>query len=128
MRVPTDRSLASWIRELIDEDRLYRFYKTREFRDLRARIFEQQHHECMDCSERGEYSRAVLLHHDQEVREHPELALSEFYHDRDGRIRRNLWPLCFNCHEIRHDRAYRGKDNRDRDREREIEERFPERW
>lgn len=128
MNVPTDRSLASWIKELIRENRLYRFYKSKEFRSIRAHVIEEFHGECADCLKRGVYSRAVLVHHDQEVRRRPDLALSEFYTDADGKVCRNLWPLCFNCHEIRHGRAYRGRDNRKVERLEEIEKAFPERW
>lgn len=129
MHVPYDRSLAAWIRELIRDGEIWRFYKTREFMDLRQKVLNEFHHECADCLEKGRYTRAVLVHHEKEVRDRPDLALSEWYVDGDGNRRRNLVPLCFNCHELRHNRAYHGKNRHKRDRKREeIEERFPERW
>lgn len=104
MRVPADRSLASWIRELEAAGRLYRFYKTDEWLDLRAAIIAEQYRECEWCRERGKYSRAVTVHHVHEVRDRPELALSRTYVDEEGRLRRQLVALCARCHNKAHGR------------------------
>ena len=45
MRVPLDRSLASWIRELQEQGRLYRFYKTKEWLQLKNEVMEDHHFE-----------------------------------------------------------------------------------
>lgn len=108
MRVPLDRPLAQWIKELESDGKLYVFYKTPEWRALRNKVLEEFHHECSRCLERGKLSRAVTVHHDQEVRERPELALSEFYEGPDGNLKRNLFPLCHRCHDEVHGRAFNG--------------------
>lgn len=128
MRVPTDRSLAAWIGELIEEGKLYRFYKTPEFRKIRAEVLRDYHNECKRCRERGKYTRAKVVHHVHEVRDRPDLALTRWVREPDGSITENLIPLCQNCHEVEHGRAYIGKDNIDHEKAREIEERWPERW
>lgn len=129
MRVPTDRSLASWIRELEEAGEVWKFYKTTEWRELRRKTLETEHFECEACRKHGRYRRAVLVHHVNEVRKRPELALSLWYKDTDGVSKKNLQALCFECHEIAHGRAYAGRGEKAQaEREREAEERFPERW
>lgn len=127
MHVPADKSLASWIRELEAEGRIYRFYKTDEWQALRAKVLRDAHYECADCKEKGRYSKAKLVHHVHEVLEHPSLALKEYARDPKGNIVRNLVPLCHDCHESRHKRVYAGHSISD-EKLREINERFPERW
>lgn len=129
MRVPTDRSLASWIRELEAEGKLYRFYKSNEFRALRAEVLRDHHNECAECAKRGRYRRAKVVHHVHEVRDRPDLALTRWVREPDGTVTENLIPLCQECHEIAHGRAYagRGEDAQER-KEKEAEERWPERW
>ena len=111
MRRPLDRTLGQWIRELISEGKIYRFYKCEEWLRLKAHVLEEFHGECADCIEEGKYTPAYLVHHEREVRDYPDLALSEWYTDEQGESKRNLWPLCFNCHELRHGRCYKGKSN-----------------
>lgn len=129
MRRPSDRSLESWIRELIAEGRLYRFYKSTEFVELRRQVLAREHNECVECRKRGRYRRAKVVHHVNEVRDRPDLALSLYYKDTDGTVKPNLIPLCQECHERAHGRAYagRGEDVQTK-REQEAEKRFPERW
>lgn len=123
MHVPTDRSLVTWIRELEKAGKLYKFYKTAEFQELRTRVLEKDHNECVMCMEKGRYSPAKVVHHVKEVRDFPELALSLYYNDSEGQ-HRNLLSLCQNCHEIVHGRAFKGRINEPR----YDKERFPERW
>lgn len=111
MRVPLDRSLTSWIRELEKEDKLYKFYKTQDWQMLRNEVLEEAHYECEKCRERGLYSRAKLVHHENEVRDRPDLALSKYYTDEEGNKKKNLLALCQNCHEEEHERAYIGQTN-----------------
>lgn len=112
MRVPSNVPLAVWIRRLIDEGKLYKFYKTDEWYGLRAEVMAEHHCECVMCAERGRYSRAVIVHHVNEVRFHPELALSKHYHDAFGRRLPNLLPLCARCHNEVHDR-FNGNTKKD---------------
>ena len=118
-------NLPRYIRELDDQDRLYKFYKSREWLELRDQVLKSARYECARCAEVGRYSRATMVHHVNEVRLHPELALSRYYVDQEGVQRPNLLPLCAICHEREHKRfALGGADSRS------IAPRFttPERW
>ena len=112
MRVPLDRSLASWIRELESQGRMYVFYKTPEWRRLRAEVLSDNRNECRRCGERGRYSRATVVHHVNEVLKRPDLALTRWVKDRDGNMVENLIPLCFGCHEEEHGRPFKGNTGR----------------
>lgn len=112
MRVPTDRSLVSWLLELFALGQEYKFYKTQEWLQLRQEILEDNHYECEKCREKGIYTRAKLVHHVNEVRHRPDLALSKTYRDDEGNEQKNLMALCQNCHEEEHERAYVGQVNK----------------
>lgn len=110
MRKPIDKSLASWIRELEEQGRLYRFYKTEEWLELRHAILQEHHHECAWCKrkEPAVYTKACHVHHINEVKDRPELALSRTYRDTDG-AHDNLVPLCMMCHNEAHGRVMKNK-------------------
>lgn len=129
MRAPTDRSLASWIRELLDTGQIVRFYKTQEWLQLRAEVLRDHHWECAECAKRGRYRRARVVHHVHEVRDRPDLALTRWVREPDGTMTENLIPLCQEHHEEAHGRAFAGRGEAiQRKREQEAEERWPERW
>lgn len=96
--------LAAWIRTLISEDKIYRFYKSAAWLRLRDEVLRDNHYECQHCLARGKYTRAVMVHHVNEVRKRPDLALTRSYRDINGTEHINLVPLCFDCHEAEHDR------------------------
>lgn len=104
MRVPTDRPLREWILELAAAGKLYTFYKTPEWLSLRAEVMADNHNECKRCAGRGEYSKADTVHHENEVRKRPDLALSRYYYDAAGVRHDNLTPLCNQCHNEVHGR------------------------
>lgn len=108
MRIPSDKPLALWIRELISDGVLYKFYKTREWLELRAAVMDEAHNECEMCREAGIYSRADTVHHVNEVKDRPDIALSKTYIDGKGRRQRNLMALCFACHNKVHKRFQGG--------------------
>lgn len=107
MRIPNDISLASYIRKLIRQDKVYLFYQTDEWKELRVDVLEELHYECQDCLVHGRYTRADCVHHHNEVRERPDLALSKYYTDAEGQRQRQLIPLCNACHNIRHEKLQR---------------------
>lgn len=109
MNVPRDRSLTSWIRELDADGRLYVFYKTPEWRSLRAEVLRDSHYECQICASRGKYTRAQTVHHVNEVKRKPWLALSRTYIE-DGERKPNLIALCNTCHNEVHDRKLKGTE------------------
>ena len=104
---------TEWIRKLIADGELWRFYKTKEWKQLKQRILAENHYECSECKKRGVITRYDVddetgerrilstVHHVQHVREHPELALSEFYFA-NGERRVNLIPVCKACHNRLH--------------------------
>lgn len=101
--------LVQWIRELIDQDALWKFYKSKEFVKLKDGILKKQHYECQVCREQGIITKADTVHHIQYVRSHPELALSEYYND-NGQQKRNLIAVCKSCHnKIHTEKGFRQK-------------------
>ena len=104
MRIPLDISLVKYIRELIKNNRLDKFYLTEDWRELRADVLKDFHYECQDCLNKGNYNKADCVHHHNEVRIRPDLALSKYYVDDKGQRQYNLIPLCNTCHNIRHEK------------------------
>ena len=95
--------LMQWIQQLIKAGKLYKFYKSKEWRELKAKVLKEFHTECAWCREWGKISIAETVHHVKFVKAHPELALSEFY-TYNGKQYRNLVPLCHDCHDKAHGR------------------------
>lgn len=93
-----------WIRELIQQGKEYKFYKTREWLDLRQRILDKCHNECQECLKQGKYTEAKNVHHINELKDRPDLALNEYYIDHTGQKKENLVALCIDCHNIIHKR------------------------
>ena len=112
------RDIVAWILELIEINQLWRFYKTPDWLSLRARVLSEFHNECQECLKHGRVTRAKFVHHINEVKHRPDLALCEFYTDRDGTVKRNLVPLCHECHDKAHGRfcggEYRPQLNKER--------------
>lgn len=105
-RIPSDIALATWIRQLIDQDKIYQFYKSDEWIRLRDEVLRDAHFECQHCLAKGIYKRADMVHHVNEVRKRPDLALTRSFIDpitHDVII--NLVALCNQCHEKVHDRC-----------------------
>lgn len=125
MHVPTDRPLASWIRELESRGKLYMFYKTPEWRALKAEVMRDHGGECEMCADRGRYARADTVHHEREVRKFPAMALTRWERGRDGEVREVLHPLCNRCHNEVHGRCNGAKPN---GAARKIEDVAEERW
>ena len=94
MRIPRDIPLASYIRQLIKAGRIEVFYLSDDWRELREYVLDQYYHECQSCLKNGNYTKADCVHHINEVRHRPELALSMYYTDKDGNQQPNLVPLC----------------------------------
>ena len=104
MNVPIDIPLRKYISRLIDDDRLPEFYQTVEWKELRQAVLDDFHNECQRCLEKGNYTRADCVHHVNEVRKRPDLALSRYFIDKDGNQQTQLLPLCNTCHNIEHDK------------------------
>ena len=108
--------LVRWINDLIEIDRLDKFYHSKHFKHIKNDVLKEQHYECQMCKDKGKLTivkpkelsksnkRSGVVHHVKEVRTHPHLALSKYYIDDHGRKQRQLIVLCDSCHEIVHDR------------------------
>lgn len=102
-RVPQDIALDVWIRQLIREDKIYLFYKTDDWLELRDDVMRDAHYECQHCLKNGIYKRAEMVHHINEVRKRPDLALTrEFIDAITNEKIINLVALCNSCHEKEH--------------------------
>ena len=93
------------------------FYNSKEWKKKRIDILIRDRNECQDCivrirkaveegirltPEDRKVRRATEVHHIQELKEHPELALDDD----------NLIGLCHTCHDIRHNRHTRVRRKR----------------
>lgn len=87
------------LRQLIASGSVHEFYVSSEWRHLRAEVLREQKNECQEHKKRGGYARANHVHHVNHLRNHPELALSEWYLDSHGIPQRNLIAVCKCCHE-----------------------------
>lgn len=67
----TKKELKKWIEELIREDKLYRFYKSKEWKQLKEDVLAAAHNECVKCKAKGKISKATQVHHVQWVKRHP---------------------------------------------------------
>ena len=94
---------AEKIKKLMEEGKLYRFYKSKEWKELRDKILKENHYECQWCRKQGKIRRAETVHHVQYVKTHPDLAMQEYYTYK-GCQYQNLIPLCHDCHDKAHDR------------------------
>lgn len=104
MNIPRDIPLATYIRQLIAADKVEQFYQTKEWTELRQEVLIDHYYECAECLKKGNYTRADCVHHVNEVRKRPDLALSKHYTDKDGTKKENLVPLCNKCHNLVHDK------------------------
>lgn len=112
--VMTQKELKAYIEKLIEDDCLWKFYKSKEWIKLKTAILQENHYECAICKKQGKITRYDIdkdgnkklistVHHNQYVRTHPELALSRTYTYK-GKTYINLIPVCKACHNKIHDR------------------------
>lgn len=104
---------AKDIKRFIQEDRLDKFYTSRQWRRVALQARTVQHNECQRCKARGYYKPCDVVHHKKHVRLFPNFALDL----------ENLECLCFDCHEEEHGRG-RFKNSAESDKKPLT----PERW
>lgn len=90
------------IKKMIAEDHIHTFYNDYYWRKVSHEIIREQHGECQLCKSRGRYSRGVITHHVNHLKDRPELAYSRYYIADDGSKKRNLIAVCRKCHETLH--------------------------
>lgn len=110
MRIPTDISLSTYIRRLIKQNHIERFYLTDDWKEMRKDVIEENHNECFKCKERGKITTAECVHHVLHVKDRPDLALSKYYTDAEGMKHIQLMPLCNACHNIEHPEKLQRKE------------------
>lgn len=125
--VVMDMVTTEQIREWIKAGELWRFYKTSEWMKLKRKILKENHFECAECRKLGKVTRWDLdkdgvkhtlstVHHVMRVRDHPELALSRTYRDREtGEEKVNLVPVCKSCHNRLHPEKIASRTEKDPD-------------
>ena len=84
------------------------FYMSYAWRKKRLEILDRDNNECQRCKEEGKFSPADTVHHIKELKDYPELGLTDS----------NLICLCHNCHNEIHGRFEGKKPKID----------IPERW
>lgn len=96
------------------------FYTSWAWRKKRKQILERDNNECQICKQNGKVTVGtkddpLVVHHIKELKEHPELALTD----------KNLLSVCNNCHEnVCHpDRLGEYKEKKNK-----IGIEIPERW
>lgn len=112
-----DRALDARLRaERAERGNDRRFYQRAAWARLRRRVMGEWHGACADCLAKSpaRFTPATTVHHDARVEELPGWALSEWWVDGAGEVRRNLFPLCDRCHEARHGRLGGATDPRQR--------------
>lgn len=127
MRIPKDIPLRVYIQRLIDADKVEKFYKTEDWIELKEEVLEYYHNECQEClkhgrlttsekwMEKGKVKTARLhVHHVNELRHRPDLALSRWYVDENGQRQPNLVPLCKTCHNNQHPDRFTAGVNQDK--------------
>lgn len=90
--------------ELINSNQAYKIYKSKDFIQLKKEVLSEFHGECVRCRSKGRITKAQTVHHVNYVKTHPELAFSKYYTDKHGVRKRNLIPLCNDCHNAVHKR------------------------
>lgn len=80
--------------QYINRGELMKFYKSREWMQLRKIALKRDNNECQLCKAAGRYHKAENVHHLKEVKTHPHLSLTL----------NNLQCLCIRCHNDAHDR------------------------
>lgn len=104
VKIPKDISIGAYIRGLIKAGKIEQFYFTEDWKELREEVQEFFHFECQECLKQGRYTRADCVHHVNEVRQRPDLALSRYFTDQEGQQQYNLITLCNTCHNLIHDK------------------------
>lgn len=99
MHVPTDpAALGPFLSELIRNGKEREFYLSPEWDRLRREVLREDRYECQLCRAQGRYHRAEIVHHINEIKHRPELALSMWEDRADGTKARNLMSVCWICH------------------------------
>ena len=92
------------LRALIQAGRKDVFYSWPEWQELRIDVLRLDNCECQRCKARGKFAPARIVHHVQHLEVRPDLALSVWDPDTEGR---QLVSVCKRCHEELHPESQR---------------------
>ena len=117
------KEYLEWLKKLIEEDNLEKFYHNAQWIRVSKEVRKMDHRECQPCKRAGRVTTVDTLnedgkpiqmsaHHWKEVKVYPELALSIWYVDADGKRKRNIEYVCEACHnKIHHKYSNPEKNN-----------------
>lgn len=97
---------------LIKEGKYIKFYKSKEWKELRKEILERDANECVHCRKKGWFRPAECIHHIKHLKARPDLALEPT----------NLVTLCNQCHNKEHPEKLKAFHTK------EFPKEFKERW
>lgn len=80
--------------KFVQEDTVVKFYKSKEWRKMRAFVMQRDNNECQTCKRAGRCSKGQMVHHLEEVKKSPIRALDS----------NNLETECNACHNRVHDK------------------------
>jgi 5-methylcytosine-specific restriction protein A len=103
------KEILDFIKKCIEDNNLHAFYTWSGWLSCRTKILEGDKNECQKCKSKGVYTRATMVHHVKRIRKFPDLALSKYYVDEDGKKKRQLISLCDQCHDEEHPERLRGR-------------------
>lgn len=113
-------TVEKWIKELIERDQIEKFYHSGAWLKKAEEVKKLDNYECKICRQEGKVTTCgsrhddgrlvqISVHHKQDVRKHPELALSIWYIDDNGEKKRNLITVCETHHNLIHKKFQRKK-------------------
>lgn len=103
---------TDWVVELVQSGDVHAFYVSPPWEHKRLDVLELDRYECQRCRAKGRYRRATMVHHVNHLRDRPDLALSIWYTDKDGKKHRQLISLCAECHELEHPERLKRKEHK----------------
>lgn len=104
--------------ELIKKGQVMKFYKSKEWIELRDQVRLEQHYECQKCKEEGKVGPADVVHHIKPIRDFPLLALNKD----------NLLCLCHMHHEKEHPEKFEKANRMMERKERKQPKGWEEKW
>lgn len=102
-------NVGKWVKTLIDSGELEKFYHSSAWIKIAEEVKKMDNYECQICKREGKITTVgskgednknvqISVHHIKEVRKYPELALSIWYEDGNGKEKRNLITVCETHH------------------------------
>ena len=78
---------------------MHDFYISADWQRVRREVLKADKYECQICKRKGRYTKAIIVHHVNHLKDKPEWSLKKTYIDENGKEKRNLISVCRDCHE-----------------------------